>query len=548
MTRPAVGRRWGPVFLVAGLALACDDGGGADPPHAMPQTDEGVVDTGTPPDRGAPLDAETPPDAAPPDPDASVVDMAPPIDMAPRIALGPCEPPAELPPSPLVRTARLNLRGQGPVHMLDVAVDWMRGMAYMVGTGGFFIAQYDGERVRQRDFIRNLWVHGPDGGPRSNFSTLERITERHVATTNRNLGLTIIDVAAVELVASIELPDASGLLTVGETLLVLTHAGEVVSFDISDPTMPREIGRIDGLGNPWQLVADGDRAYVADNAQGLVVLDIGDPAAPTVVGATQTIGAAQDVSILDGFAYVAVGAAGIEVFDLAEPDAPASVAEVDYGGAVISVFADAGLLWGTTQEAVVVLDVREPVTPVPLGSEVTEEWAMKVAARGRTALVADWKQFLSYSIDPQVRAPDADPSLSELLFLDDETPDGDSIEVGFHIANRGSADLVLSGAGSDDPRFGVAVDRTVVPSGERARVFVTFTDDGEPVESTVCVATNDPDTPLQHITLAETTDTQTSAGEIAPDFELPSVEDDEVRYRLSDQIGHPVVLAYFATW
>ena len=61
------------------------------------------------------------------------------------------------------------------------------------------------------------------------------------------------------------------------------------------------------------------------------------------------------------------------------------------------------------------------------------------------------------------------------------------------------------------------------------------------------MATNDPDEPTQTLEiLTSNDDSSVLIGEPAPDFSLPGI--DGVYYTLSEQVGKPVVLVYFATW
>ena len=77
--------------------------------------------------------------------------------------------------------------------------------------------------------------------------------------------------------------------------------------------------------------------------------------------------------------------------------------------------------------------------------------------------------------------------------------------------------------------------------------FSAFEDDGQPLDGSICLVTNDPSEPLQTITLSATnTGSAIGIGEMALDFTLSDL--DGTPHTLSAQLGHPVVLAYFATW
>ena len=138
-------------------------------------------------------------------------------------------------------------------------------------------------------------------------------------------------------------------------------------------------------------------------------------------------------------------------------------------------------------------------------------------------------------------APEADPSTSELYFYSGST--SRTIEV----ANRGATPLRLEGYFIDDARFTVTFSANEVQPNEAIDVEIAFADDGNPVDASLCMVTNDPDESVQNVLLASTSSGSAIViGEAAKDFTLTDL--DGQPHTLSDQIGNPVVLVYFATW
>ena len=71
--------------------------------------------------------------------------------------------------------------------------------------------------------------------------------------------------------------------------------------------------------------------------------------------------------------------------------------------------------------------------------------------------------------------------------------------------------------------------------------------EGGEVNATLCIASDDPDEPVVELTLHTGGGGEVaSVGLPAPDFVLSDL--DGVSHRLSEHLGHPVVLIYFATW
>jgi len=472
----------------------------------------------------------------------------------PPATLGPCEVPSALPADPMsiVQEHPLFQDEFFPVHMLDIDATPEGRTVYVLGMGGLFVLQRGAGGYHTVNNTLDLWLGDGETEVRSaQFSELETLDAGWLAMSNRDFGLSFVNAStpsAPVVAKSITLPNASGLHHHGSYLTVVTHSGELVNYDISNPADPRELGRLTGLGNPWDVHVLGNYAYVADNTLGLAVVDISLLAQPRLLGAVATAGGAQDVEADAQALYVAVGGAGLEVFDLRDPAQPAPVARLDYGTAVVSVSVSQGRLWAATHEDVFVVDVRLPNQPRPIARQRTEQFAMAVLAVGDTGYVADWGQFVQMSLDTSASAPAADPERTEIVFLEQPDASGAPQVVALPIRNRGNQALHISGASVSDARFDYAFQATTIPAAGESKATITFYNDGAEIDAELCIATDDPDQPLWRIALRSAPSARTSAGEFAPDFVLPTIESDNETYRLSEQLGHPVVLVYFAMW
>jgi len=87
-------------------------------------------------------------------------------------------------------------------------------------------------------------------------------------------------------------------------------------IDVSDPTVPGEVGAYDTPGYSEGIFVIGGYAYVADGSAGLRVIDVSDPTAPIEVGDIATPGYARDISIAGSHAYLAGD--GLRVIDISE--------------------------------------------------------------------------------------------------------------------------------------------------------------------------------------------------------------------------------------
>ncbi|MBW2386763.1 MAG: hypothetical protein JRG92_24295, partial [Deltaproteobacteria bacterium] len=112
-------------------------------------------------------------------------------------------------------------------------------------------------------------------------------------------------------------------------------------IDVSNPTLPVEVGALDTPGNARGVDVVGDLAYVADSSfggGGLRVIDVSNPMLPVEIGALDTPGGGMDVEVVGEFAYLAANSAGLRVIDVSNPTLPVEVgALVDTAGAAQAV-------------------------------------------------------------------------------------------------------------------------------------------------------------------------------------------------------------------
>ncbi len=476
-------------------------------------------------------------DVTPPDAPSGPVYVTPPDE---------CTAPAALPDDPIVLSHEVGLPIQG-LHLLDITRDPVTGTVWTVGRGGLIALDTDGHTST---------FAGKHPAGLQVFEHLELLADGVIAVTNRGdnskgaeegfWGLGFInaaDPASMKLLGRLELEDAGDLARAGSVLYVLTFSGSLAVVDVTPQAPASLLTEVPGLDTPWGIALSGDHAYIADNGLGVVVVDITTPTAPVIGASVETSGSALGVAVDDAHLVVAAGSAGVDIFSLADPAAPVFQANVDVGAAVVSVAVSGGTVWATTQESLAAIDVRAPAAPVLLNVESTPSWAMGVYAEGSRAWVADWNDVRVYDVTPDSLAPDVQPARSEVYFA------GSGVQL-LSVHNRGGADATLSGMTSGDPRVTLGVDRLTVPPGETALLQVTFTDDTDgavPLDASVCIASDDPDAPVQEIVVAsESEGSSILIGEPAPDFVLPDL--DGKLWTLSDHIGHPVVLVYFATW
>jgi len=507
-----------------GLCLAgCD----RPSPLLMPRAVEGTPDTG-----GAHWDTAEVID----DPGEDTAAGEPgDTGAAPAAPLGACEPPAFLPVDPLLPVgATYIVREYDMVHQTALALSADKRYVFAAGLHGLIV--WDVSHTTPV-VVGELGALGP---------TIDAaLAGDRVLLSHYESGLHVVDASELASLRSIAsqvggLEGVSGLAVDGEVAYVVTDGGGFAALHLGvsgdDVSV---IAAIEGLDHPRGLAVAGGFAYVAAG-EGLVVVDVTDPSRPAVVDGAATGGHVQDLDVEGGFLYAAVGAEGVETFAL-DGQGLQRVSATSVGGAAVGLDAADGLLWVTDQARAHALSLTRPSHPAPLASEPTPEWAMDAVAAGPRAWIADWSGLIAMRMAAAARAPQADVDQSTLYFTG-----GDALAEVI-LSNRGAAPLVITGAALEDPRFTFTLEALEITPGASAAIALTFEDDGAPVDSALCVATNDPDAPLVEVALAGASEgAALSVGDEAPDFALPDL--DGRWRRLSERRGRPVLLTFFASW
>ncbi|MCP4894838.1 MAG: redoxin domain-containing protein, partial [Actinomycetales bacterium] len=109
--------------------------------------------------------------------------------------------------------------------------------------------------------------------------------------------------------------------------------------------------------------------------------------------------------------------------------------------------------------------------------------------------------------------------------------------------------LEVLGFAATDPRISLSADSFGVAPGAQIELDIALGDASLPETFSweICLVTNDPDEPLLTLTIASTdSNTDGALGSQAPDFVAEDL--DGGLHALSDHLGQPVLLAFFATW
>jgi len=93
----------------------------------------------------------------------------------------------------------------------------------------------------------------------------------------------------------------------------------LIILDISDPSHPIEVSRLDTPGFAEAVWVRDTLAFIADWNGGLRIIDVSNPVAPAEIGTTYVGEMAVDVAVRGEYAYVGTRGSGMKVIDISDP-------------------------------------------------------------------------------------------------------------------------------------------------------------------------------------------------------------------------------------
>ena len=340
------------------------------------------------------------------------------------------------------------------------------------------------------------------------------------------------------------------VLALGDLAVVAMHRDGIGVFARDGGSFtPR--ATLGGLVNAQGLALVGDVLYVADGEGGLALVDVSDPAAPRAVGRLATGGIAQTVAVdpVSHTAYVSAGSAGIVIADVTHPAAPMLMGRVPTQGAVNQIVVADGRLYVAAWSDVRVYALDDPGQPSLVGVARPSHGdqlarVMGVAARGDVVAVADWDHFETWRFHAGFAAPYIEAS-AEPVLLGRVAADTSASAV-IVVENLGRSPLAHATVSASDPAFSVADTEFALAPGESREVRVQYHAANEEQRgATLTFHANDADADDVSVALSVNASNVT-VGDPAPPEVVRLADGTE--WRLADQRGHVVLLAYFTTW
>ena len=186
----------------------------------------------------------------------------------------------------------------------------------------------------------------------------------------------------------------------GDLLVAAASLRGIVTFDIADPSAPRQLGQLfRGPREANAIALNGDLAYALfrrwdDFPSRLDVVDVSDPAEPRVELSIDLDTDASDLVVHDGRLHV-VGLDHV-VFDLSDPRAPTRVDFIPLSSQArnIAITGERAFL-GTSISRLLQIDLSDPVRPIELTSLEAPDPILGLAAHGDVLFAATERRGLA---------------------------------------------------------------------------------------------------------------------------------------------------------
>jgi hypothetical protein len=184
--------------------------------------------------------------------------------------------------------------------------------------------------------------------------------------------------------AAVAVDDQRAYLGSGATVQVL---------DVSDPSEPQRVGRVEVETMVRRLVVEDDLVYVTAGIDGMTIIDVSDASAPLVVsrigGPNAPLIRFDDVAAVDRIAFVAASSDGLRVFDIADSEHPVQIGAIEEIGDVNCVAVNSNYAYVAVNYGLLVVDVTDPANPAVVSSTPFDlSWGGDIVAIGSTVYIA----------------------------------------------------------------------------------------------------------------------------------------------------------------
>ena len=322
-------------------------------------------------------------------------------------------------------------------------------------------------------------------------------------------------------------------------LAVAAHEDGVLLYDISNP-QDLQLRSTIISENAWAVRLKDGYAYIADELI-VKIYDISNSSDPVFINQIQTSNAIKDIALTQSFMYVALGSDGVDIYDLSNLESPIFLDNYNTNTLANRISPFENKLAVSDWDDVDVLE-WDGNSLNRVGYKNTGNRTMAIATKDNYIYSAEWASIQAFEFGP-VSGPDIDLNTLELNYP--YVNDGDSYSLSVEVINNGSSTLNIVDDYVTNSHFEIVNQLNDLEPDQSQTVEIIYNASDLNSAGAYRIYTNDPD---QSMVMCETNGNIDGAniGEPAIDFELNYIANGEGSFRLSDHLGKVVVIAFFA--
>lgn len=322
-------------------------------------------------------------------------------------------------------------------------------------------------------------------------------------------------------------------------LAVAAHADGVLVYDISDP-QNLELKSIINCVNAWCARIKDGYVYIGDGIN-VMIYDISVSSNPIFINQIETSNAIKDIALSQSFMYVAIGSDGVNIYDNSDPQNTMFLDNYNTNTLANRISPFENKLAVSDWDDIDILEWNGSSFD-RVGYKNTGNRTMAVATKENYIYSAEWASVQAFQFGP-VDGADIDLSTLELNYP--FVNNGDSYSLSLEVFNNGNSSLIIQDDYVTNSEFEVINNLSDLEPGQSQIVEIVYNASSNNSAGVYRIYTNDSDQPL---VMCETNGNIDGAniGEPAIDFELDYIANGDGSFRLSDQLGKVVVIAFFA--
>ena len=220
-------------------------------------------------------------------------------------------------------------------------------------------------------------------------------------------------------------------------LAVAAHADGVLMYDISNPNNLQLSATI-SADNAWCVRLKDGYAYIADE-QAISIYDISISTSPNFIYEIETSNAVKDIALDQSFMYVAIGSAGVDIYDISDPANPIFLDNYNTNTLAHRISPFENKLAVSDWDDVDILQ-WDGSSLNRVGYKNTGNRTMAIATKDNYIYSAEWASVQAFEYGP-VDGPDIDLSTLELNYP--YVNSGDSYSLFLDVINNGSSALSI---------------------------------------------------------------------------------------------------------